>query len=873
MRLSPVKDPESVFWYLIAVVDADLHALACQPEINGGSEQSGLFMHAVLARLREVAHDPSSNVNLDTNEGRVAYEQWFDRFVVRNVLQPSVPGRLTAVARLRRDAGQQDGPDQHLSPASLLIRQDLSDLTWASSVLPSVRARMLPHMLRPISAPRPDRAFEQLQAAGEDCFRVVRLAMAGPPEPCGGDGAAWPADADLSDAACLAWILPFLRLVWDTAGGVLTMQEARTTSIAEWLDGRPSEEARVFAWRLYRRFEAGWNQGCSGGGDVRNGCRLVSVPAMHPTRPLAIACPAVNPPPLTPKCLDFGLEGTPPPEHLAATVLHELAVKHNTVLARAAEYLSSLGCKHVTATLHPGTELLLEQNNECRDGEMKENGRLGRCALPSGAAADTGSQMRLVLKVQDAATCDLLVYPSQIDDALHQVTHLQGGSDASNVADGRQLLDLGMDQLLGLCYQQPYGATCPPQGSFDLATAEGVLVQWLLAGRPPLQVTCVDHSEMAADIKPFPYRLYHGSITAAVLSAVVTRSAVRQVSLSLGAGRQKTAELEAALFRSPVMADKVCEVTGEIIPILLGARESLVERTGTIAEFVQLCVRAGRTISNDATPAATVHPNALERVHSLPQVAALPLSVLVACYLLARDVGAMVRPQVSVGDVLIVLSSTGTGVETPDLAQGLVADPKDHHALDVVARLLARCIYLSPEPPAGSLVPGEDELAEMQTGGVNSTPPEPVVLLSCLAESMDFLDEIEQHKLDARLPELLPPPLRHWGRHSHGHTLPAFRSFQSAWLSVMGPRLQPVRAVRSGAARRGLSQQVDGDGDDSGLIRPALPQRQPWTGRKHPVVASSNSDSSSDDEAASGSGGTVLNRFASLLGRRKRHKF
>ena len=848
-----------MLWYLSGVVDADMDALARLPEINGCREEAALFMHAILARLQDLHDTPTAALtNLSSPEGRAAYEKYFEDVVIRGVLKQDSDG-LSAMGKLRRDAGCHQQADSAaassmLPTASLLVRADIPDSAWAAAVAPPVRAAMLPHVMRPLLDPDPSCAFEQLMAIGDSSFQILRLGMAGPP------GAAddWPVDPDLDAAACLAGILPFLRAVEEQAGGSVTMQEARKTSFRSWINGRKTREGRADCWRLYRRFESAWNRGCSADGNVRAGCRLISFPTMHPDMPLAMACPALSLPPTGHGDIRVGPEGSPAPEQLVATALHELAVKHNSVLVRAAKYCSTPLGSHAQPCLHPATRMLLDQAEEDPFGEQAQllANRPGKCVpLGSDEYGPAG-----VIRVQDAGVCDLLVYKSSVEEEDSEAREAgeEGGEAESSSVAAVPLpeMDLGIWQILELCHQVPTGATCQPHGSFDLVAAEGVLAQWLLAGRPPLQVTSVDHSDMATDIRPFPYRIYHGSITDAVLSAAVAPCVSwQQVSLLQGLGQQRAAELEALLFRSPVTADKVCELAGELIPILMGARPGLPGNVGTVAEFVQLCMRAGRSMSgaeSNAPGAAAprgccIHPNALDRVQQLPEFGALPLSVLVASYLAARDLMALERGLTvltSAGDPLV--SAVTNEAELQDsglrkLTRQLGERQDGGCSVHLFARLLARCIYLSSEPPSATLLPPSDEDED-----------DPLLMgvpLCQAALSMDFLDELGHHNLEDVLMDVLPVSMKHWSRRSHGHTLAVFSALRAEWNNSIAHQMRNAPAGDTG--RRPGAQPAD-DGDRSGLIRPALMDRKAsarrqWTGRTGVNGNGSSSDSDDSD--------------------------
>jgi hypothetical protein len=226
----------------------------------------------------------------------------------------------------------------------------------------------------------------------------------------------------------------------------------------------------------------------------------------------------------------------------------------------------------------------------------------------------------------------------------------------------------------------------------------------------------------------------------------------------------------------------------------------------------------------------------------LPKFVALPLSVLTAAYLAARDLVALARG-------LKVYNTDGDEMLPSDednkaqlQAAGIVELPKKplkvdsegrFSALHVVARLLARCIYLSPEPPSAVYVPrpsGED--GELQLG----------TSLCQMAASMDFLDEIGEHKLENELSDLLPDSLRHWnGQESHGQTIAAFSALCVAWSEKIGdPYRIPTVEMRNHA-------RPTDDGDRSGLIQPVqMDKRQAPTQRKWNPKLSSPSTSAKD---------------------------
>ena len=242
----------------------------------------------------------------------------------------------------------------------------------------------------------------------------------------------------------------------------------------------------------------------------------------------------------------------------------------------------------------------------------------------------------------------------------------------------------------------------------------------------------------------------------------------------------------------------------------MGARLSLLAGVGTVAEFVQLCKRAGPSIGVEGR-GYCVHPRSLDRVMHLPNFGALPLSVLAAAYLAARDIAALARG-------LKVCNTDGDELlpsDEDDRAQlraaGIVDLPRKllkadsegrFSALHVVARLLARCIYLSPKPPSAVYLPQpSEEDGELKLG----------TSLCQMAGWMDFLGEIGEHKLS----ELLPDSLRHWdGEESHGQTIAAFSALRVAWSEKIGdPYRIPTVEMRNHA-------RATDDGDNSGLIQP-----------------------------------------------------
>ena len=460
-RVNPVKTPDDTVWYLMANMEADLVAL--RKLLKGTVEETTLFMHAVLHRLVSLPPDEQPpDEGLTSHAARVKYETWFHQTVVMPVLgEKAANGKfeLPGVKVLRRQAGQEKDPDLLLT-SDLLARRGISPDVW-SKMKATVRASLLPHVLRPLVFPLPQDAWEELLAGR---FEILHLLMAGLQ-----DGL-WSIQLDLVRAASLAWILPFMQLVREKEGGKLTMETARRMTIHQWLEGQESHE-KDNAWILFRNCEAAWEATLSSG-NVRDGCGVVQLPPFSLNSPLALACPIAEPEKMRHGDIPVGHQGAKP-EHIAALGLHHLAVSHNRLVARIHAYLSSGAAAHVKARLHPSAELC-KSSGQCNE--------------------DVGRDQRVPL-IQHASTAHLFVFPSQLE------TTCVGKEDNDSYGPKIFQLDYKIDCFLREFFQIPSDADPPARGDHDLEAMENNLAWRLVTARRPLQI--YSEIDVEEDQQPF----------------------------------------------------------------------------------------------------------------------------------------------------------------------------------------------------------------------------------------------------------------------------------------------------------------------------------------------------------------------------------
>ena len=463
-RMNPVRTADDTVWYFIANVEADLVALS--KLLNGTLEVATLLVHAVLHRLGSLqAPEQPKSQGLTTHAARIDYESWFHQRIVQPILGEKDAGRnyaLPGVHSLRRDAGQVADPNR-LRITDLLARRGLPADAWVN-MKEDVRAALLPHILRPqVFASAEDTYEELLEASqGGKRFVVLRMLMAGRDE----DGA-WCIQPELMRAASLAWILPFMQLVREKEGGKMTMRDARTTTIQKWLESRPLHEQKE-AWIRFRNFEAAWNSVLSSD-QMRDGCGIIRLPSVSLDSPLAISCPIVDPEKLQHGEIPVGNQEDKP-EHIAALGLHHLAASHNKLIGQIKTYLdpqNTLG-EHVKARLHPSAAL-------CKPS--------GQCE----STAEVRQEQKAGL-IQHASVADLLVFPSQLEDA----SSVEEGSDPHDKRNF--LLDYKIGAVCQSFFQVPWGADPPARGEHDFEAIENDLAWRLVAGRRPLQI-CSDMGE------------------------------------------------------------------------------------------------------------------------------------------------------------------------------------------------------------------------------------------------------------------------------------------------------------------------------------------------------------------------------------------
>ena len=459
-KMNPVKTPNDTVWYLMANMEADLVAL--RKLLKGTVEEATLFMHVVLHRLLSLSPDEQPcDEALTSHRARVAYETWFHETVVAPILgsKASKNGRfeLPGVQVLRRQAGQASDPDLVLT-SDFLARQGIPPDAWMH-MKETLRASLLPHILRPLVFPFPE---EAVLAAGR--FEILRLLMAGLEE----DGISWSLQSDLLRAASLAWILPFMQLVREKEGGKITMEAARRTTIKQWLDSQSGHEKDT-AWSLFRNCEAAWEATLSSG-NVRDGCGVIRLPALSLNSPLALACPIADPEKMRHDDIRVGHQGEKP-EHIAALALHHLAVSHNKVVARIHSYLARQEAAHVKARLHPSAEL-------CKGGRCQ--------SVPSvpGDVVGVGAIDQRIRLIQHATTSDFFVFPSQI-----HTTCVAKDTDRHGLHGPRTFqIDYKIDSRLKEFFQIPSDADPPARGDHDFEALEKHLAWRLIAARRPLQI-------------------------------------------------------------------------------------------------------------------------------------------------------------------------------------------------------------------------------------------------------------------------------------------------------------------------------------------------------------------------------------------------
>lgn len=458
-RMNCVRNPNDTVWYLMASIEADLAALAQQ--LNGTVEVATLFVHAVLHKLGSLEpFEQPTEGSLTSHSARVAYENWFHRTVAQPVLgEKGAAGdfSLPGVHALRREAGQATDPSVVLT-TDFLSRRGLPTDAW-TCMKASVRASLLPHVLRPLVFATPKHTLQELAMASHGGRRFVLLSLLMPGLD---DDGSWHLQPDLLRAASLAWILPFMRLVRDKEGGKITMRAARTTTIRKWLDGRENHEMEE-AWTL-RNCEAAWNASLASD-NVRVACHFIPLPALSEESPLALVCPIVEPEKLRHGDLPIG-DHPDPPEHVAAVALHTLAVSHNKIVSQLQSYLNpdNEAGAHVQARLHPSASCCT-LDGQCLSGEKHHEG--------------------CVRLIQHATPTDLFIFASQLGNTCE-------ANDSETFGPRKFQLDYKIDSFLNAFFQIPWGADLPARGDHDFQAMENDLAWRLVASRRPLQVSSED---------------------------------------------------------------------------------------------------------------------------------------------------------------------------------------------------------------------------------------------------------------------------------------------------------------------------------------------------------------------------------------------
>ena len=577
------------------------------------------------------------------------------------------------------------------------------------------------------------------------CFeQILRLCMNGPGEQ-GDDMVRWPADPDLEKASLLGFILPFMQHVRRIERGSLTMDAARRTSIRKWIDSRPSSESRNEAESLYKKFEAAWNKAFGTNGAIRDGCGNMELPGMSDERPIAIACPMPKPPLVRGAGVIHLDDGGTPPEKVAAMALHELATKHNKMLSVAAEYCKSENARHIKYLLHQETRQGLNEDDSLES-----------------SPEDAGSH----LMIHSAGWSDLLLFPMRYSSSCPSSA---GASQSSPIQ-----VNYHVDDILHARRVIPSDPNCPASIKFDLRDAENQLVFWLFASRRPLKVTSADHGDLDKDIPPFPYLRYHGNIDISTLEGLNARKGAdfpEQQALCKAWGENSTRDLEYRLYMEPDFAKDILKLAGDLILIFQSVDPKFLgEDCKTVLDLVELYKTVGNDsfVNNDNDKDTfDLHPDSLTRVRQHVDVGKVPLEGLISLYLTALEQIVLASATVSLSGyseerVENLLRDEEITEAPSGVKNGLAAANENPKDLNIVTRLLIRCLCLSEHP-----MPGLE-----REGG------EPGCPLHQEAYRMNILDEIDEN----RLPECLPKSLLHWGEGSRGHTLQVFKEYRIKWM-------------------------------------------------------------------------------------------
>jgi len=482
-------------------------------------------------------------------------------------------------------------------------------------------------------------------------------------------------------------------------------------------------------------------------------------------------------------------------------------------LLKVRKYLASDAAKHVQARLHCAAAFLGMDDSE------------GECMPPKmGHSHESG-----VLKIQDAFTSDLLVLPQQMMDTMHSTgvpdcdEDAQFQCKAELLCPMKMVFDFEVEGMLKAFYHVPWAADCPTRGWHDFKVMESALVSRVFVARRPLQVCSREHKEFASDIATFPYRLYHGNLSVTTLRGAVSCQLAPQVSLKEAVGTRKAEDLEQAFYRDAAYAEEAGRISGDLIPLLLGCRQagSAVHGDMTLQALVQVCVRDGLELGAQAV----VHPDALARIVRHTEISAVPLRGIVALHLLCRDIVAMVRG--------VSIKTQDAGLEYTAFArlpEGWNQGIDDERTVALMARLLARCLYLAYEKPWTHQDP---EGSEPQR-------------LSSMVCEMDLFGELATcaHVAgnSAAQCHVLHEDLLHWSARHEGHTVVLFREYRQRWRATRGKWLEP-KVVAVGRAMDQAFQRAI-------VMAPCNSQRGPRSTGKAPVqiMEQEEEDESEEEE-------------------------
>lgn len=180
-KVRPVKDHDSLLWYLKASADADLKAIALH--LKSSRDDAARILHALLHRLGDQAlpRDQLGHAwRLQSSDHQQAYEAWFGQNVVQPVLrqrndspQAFIAITATDAPEGRRPSGEADQAEyEDVSSSVFLERRCLREKQWSSHVPSAVRAQLLPHILRCVQEPDVGRAYDELQEHDVDDLQV-----------------------------------------------------------------------------------------------------------------------------------------------------------------------------------------------------------------------------------------------------------------------------------------------------------------------------------------------------------------------------------------------------------------------------------------------------------------------------------------------------------------------------------------------------------------------------------------------------------------------------------------------------------------------------------------------------------------------------